>query len=147
MKLNFAVSIYHFDFNAVSFYFLALTFELQFCISSAVSIQIKFTFRSWCGIWKVFLNSILYIYNNTKSWVEFVLLFGGRIVNFTLRNSSPKMKLYSSSGHSRCRWVCFFIRFGEIQHYIKSPKDHLQWMGAVRMRIQTDDKNITIIHK
>ncbi len=25
--------------------------------------------------------------------------------------------------------------------------DLLQWMGAVRMRVQTADKNITIIHK
>ncbi len=25
--------------------------------------------------------------------------------------------------------------------------DPLQWMGAVRMRVQTDDKNITIILK
>ncbi len=24
--------------------------------------------------------------------------------------------------------------------------DHLQWMGAVRMGVQTADKNITIIH-
>ncbi len=27
-----------------------------------------------------------------------------------------------------------------------SPMDPLQWMGAVRIRIQTPDKNITIIH-
>ncbi len=27
-----------------------------------------------------------------------------------------------------------------------SPMDALQWMGAVRMRVQTADKNITIIH-
>ncbi len=27
-----------------------------------------------------------------------------------------------------------------------SPMDSLQWMGAVRMRVQTADKNITIIH-
>ncbi len=27
-----------------------------------------------------------------------------------------------------------------------SPVDALQWMGAVRMRVQTADKNITIIH-
>ncbi len=27
-----------------------------------------------------------------------------------------------------------------------SPMDHLQWMGAVRKRVQTADKNITIIH-
>ncbi len=25
--------------------------------------------------------------------------------------------------------------------------DPLQWMGAVRMRVQTADKNITVIHK
>ncbi len=24
--------------------------------------------------------------------------------------------------------------------------DHLQWMGAVRLRVQTADENITIIH-
>ncbi len=30
---------------------------------------------------------------------------------------------------------------------ITSPMDHLQWMGAVRMRVQTADKNITMIHK
>ncbi len=29
---------------------------------------------------------------------------------------------------------------------ICSPVDALQWMGAVRMRVQTADKNITIIH-
>ncbi len=27
-----------------------------------------------------------------------------------------------------------------------SPMDPLQWMGAIRMRVQTADKNITIIH-
>ncbi len=32
-------------------------------------------------------------------------------------------------------------------HYLTcSPMDALQWMGAVRMRVQTADKNITIIH-
>ncbi len=25
--------------------------------------------------------------------------------------------------------------------------DHMQWMGAVRMRVQTADKNITLTHK
>ncbi len=46
-----------------------------------------------------------------------------------------------------CMWVCFFMRFGEIQHYITcSAMDALQWMGAVRMRVQTADKNITVIH-
>ncbi len=40
---------------------------------------------------------------------------------------------FSPSGHPRCRGVCFFIR----------SADPLQWMGAVRMRVQTADKNIT----
>ncbi len=48
-----------------------------------------------------------------------------------------------------CRWVFLHqSRFGEIKHYITwSPMYPLQWMGAVRMRVQTADKNITIIHK
>ncbi len=38
-------------------------------------------------------------------------------------------------------------RFGEIKHYINcSLMDPLQWMGAVRMGVQTYNKNITIIH-
>ncbi len=36
---------------------------------------------------------------------------------------------------------------GEILHYITcSPMDPLQWMGAVRMRAQTADKNIIVIN-
>ncbi len=31
-------------------------------------------------------------------------------------------------------------------HHLIDPMDALQWMGAVRMRVQTADKNITIIH-
>ncbi len=37
---------------------------------------------------------------------------------------------------------------GETEHCIKcSQMDPLQWMGAITMRVQTADKNITIIHK
>ncbi len=44
-------------------------------------------------------------------------------------------------------WVCFFIRFGEMCLCISvSAINALQWMGAVRMRVQTADKNITMIH-
>ncbi len=46
--------------------------------------------------------------------------------------------------HPRCRWVCFFIRTN--LEKCCSAMDPLQWMGAVRMRVQTADKNITIIH-
>ncbi len=48
-------------------------------------------------------------------------------------------------------WMILFLhrnRDGGIKHYINcSRMDPLQWMGAVRMRVQTSDKNITIIHK
>ncbi len=71
--------------------------------------------------------------------------------DYSTRNSLVKinkMKMCSPSGHPRYRWVCFFIRFEEMQHCITcSPMHHpLQWMGAVRLRVQTADKNITIIH-
>ncbi len=57
------------------------------------------------------------------------------------------LNIDSHSGHSRLGWVCFFIRFVEMCLCISvSAMDALQWMGAVRMRVQTADKNITIIH-
>ncbi len=70
------------------------------------------------------------------------------------RNNSPKnkdlLKIYSYGPQDYCprfSLVCFFIRFGEMCHsIICSSMDPLQWMGAVRMRVQTADKNITIIH-
>ncbi len=78
------------------------------------------------------------------SWIATIL----KMVKNTKGMVNPKMKMYSPSGQPRCRWVGFFIRFGEIQHSITcSLMDPLQWMGAVRMRVQTADKNITIIHK
>ncbi len=30
---------------------------------------------------------------------------------------------------------------------VESPMDPLQWMGAIRTRVQAADKNIPIIHK
>ncbi len=60
----------------------------------------------------------------------------------------PKIKMCSPSDHPRLGWVCLFIRFVEMCLCITvSAMDALQWMGAVRMRVQTADKNITIIHK
>ncbi len=58
----------------------------------------------------------------------------------------PQMKIWWKipSGHPRCRWVCFFIRIDleKCSVYItRSPMDPLQWMGAVRMRVQTADQN------
>ncbi len=59
----------------------------------------------------------------------------------------PKMKIIWKCAHPRYRLVCFFIRFVEMCLCISvSAMDALQWMGAVRMRVQTADKNITIIH-
>ncbi len=46
------------------------------------------------------------------------------------------LNMFSSSSHPRLGWVCFFIRFGEMQHSITvSAMDPLQWMGAIRMRL------------
>ncbi len=55
----------------------------------------------------------------------------------------PKKSLTCPSGHSRCGWV---YSSSEQIWITCSPMDPLQWMGAVRMRVQTADKNITIIH-
>ncbi len=72
------------------------------------------------------------------------LLTGG-VFKVIVHQEKKKLNIYTTSSHPRCRWVCFFIRFGEIYHSITcSPMDPLQWMGAVRMRVQTADKNITI---
>ncbi len=52
---------------------------------------------------------------------------------------------YSPSGHPRYRWVWLFIRTNcaKLLFITCSPMDPLQWMGAVRMRVQTADNNIT----
>ncbi len=42
--------------------------------------------------------------------------------------------------------VCFFI-WTDLEKFSIASMDPLQWMGAVRKRVQTADKNITIIHK
>ncbi len=64
---------------------------------------------------------------------------------FIIRNSSSQFieffLLYSPSGHPRCRWVCFFIWKDLEKFSITSQMVPLQWMGAVRMRVQTADKN------
>ncbi len=67
----------------------------------------------------------------------------------------PKMNIYwqciQDEGCTRWRGVSFLskqIWRNVALHYITiSSMDLLQWMGAVRMRVQTADKNTTIIHK
>ncbi len=52
----------------------------------------------------------------------------------------------SSSCHPKCSWV-----FSSSEQIWRNLALHhlltMQWMGAVRMRVKTSDKNITIIHK
>ncbi len=68
------------------------------------------------------------------------------IVHVHPKKSTFAEGLLTLQGHPRCRWVCFFIRFGEMYYSITcSPMDPLQWMGAVRLRVQTADKNIIIL--
>ncbi len=55
---------------------------------------------------------------------------------------------YPQATQEADEFVFHRYRFGEMYHYITySSTDPLQWMGAVRMRVQTADKNITIIRK
>ncbi len=60
----------------------------------------------------------------------------------------PKMKLcwkYTHFlGNLRFRWICFQTVLDKCS--IAHHADPLQWMGAVRKRVQTADKEITIIH-
>ncbi len=43
-------------------------------------------------------------------------------------------------------FILFGNRFGEIA-ITCSPMDPLQWMGAIRIKVLSADKNIKIIHK
>ncbi len=93
---------------------------------------------------------------NFKSVAEVVLMIEKRevldyiwrsFISAVYRNSSPKNENLLKMCHSRCRWVCFFIGT-DLEVWITcSSMDPLQWMGAVRVRVQTADKIITIIHK
>ncbi len=69
----------------------------------------------------------------------------------------PKKENFLCPGHPRCRlvwWlVCFFMKKIALHHLLVNSSEGdvnrhpLQWMGAVRMRVQIADKNITVIHK
>ncbi len=70
-----------------------------------------------------------------------------------LNNSCVFEYILESNLFIMCVMKCWKKRIVHInlkiwKHYITcSPVDALQWMGAVRMRVQTADKNLTIIHK
>ncbi len=77
---------------------------------------------------------------------DFKLVLHTWIAAFKIRNL---LKIFSPSGHPRYRWVCFFIRTHLAKCSITSLAHQwilCRWMGAVRMRVQTADKKITIIH-
>ncbi len=81
-----------------------------------------------------FLLNVFHIHSYLEKLFSSCMLTG--IVNVKMRISSP-------SGHPRCRWG-FFSSSEQILRNL-APVHPLQWMGAVRMRVQTD-KNITIVH-
>ncbi len=89
------------------------------------------------------------IYSASRWYITLRFFF---IIEIYISSGSWKikemLKMCPPTRHPRLGWVCFFFRFGEMCHSITcSAMDALQWMGAVRMRVQTADKNITIIHK
>ncbi len=55
--------------------------------------------------------------------------------------------MYSPSGHPRYGWICSLIWTNLEKCTSLAHQDPLQWMGAIRMSLQTAYKNITIIHK
>ncbi len=64
-----------------------------------------------------------------------------------LRNGSPKKYTHPQAIQEVDEFVSSSEQFGEIEHYITCTlMDPLQSMGAIRMRVQTADKNSTIIH-
>ncbi len=59
----------------------------------------------------------------------------------------PKVNICSIPTHSQATSRFLHLnRLVEMYYYISSSPDPLQWMGAVKMRVQTADKTITIIH-
>ncbi len=59
------------------------------------------------------------------------------------------MKSCSKCTHSQViQDVDVFVSSSDLEkcYITRSSMDALQWMGAVRMRVQTADKNITIIY-
>ncbi len=79
-------------------------------------------------------------------------MFKWLITSFVKEIVRLKMKLCWKCSHSQAiqnvnEFVFHQNRFGENCHYITcSLMDLVLWMGAVRMRVQTSDKNITVIH-
>ncbi len=57
----------------------------------------------------------------------------------------PKMKIDGKRNPQAIKNVDEFVTSSDLEKF-SSSVDPLQWMGAVRMRVQTADKNITIIH-
>ncbi len=80
-----------------------------------------------------FIFQSLYSIISIKGIVHPKRKFAGNLL--TLRPSKMQMSLFL---HQIWRNVALY-------HY-GSAMDPLQWMGAVRMRVQTTDKNITVIH-
>ncbi len=85
------------------------------------------------------------------AWME---MFGHdkRIrLKYNLKGLHLKLKIcwrFTDNQASPCRWIWFFIGKDLDKYTITScsPMDYLQWMGAVRMRVQTADKSITVIN-
>ncbi len=64
-----------------------------------LSINIKIFFFIY-----YFFSLILYILHH----------FASQVIIYWFKRIVSKGKMYSPSGHPRCRWVCFFFRFGEM---------------------------------
>ncbi len=63
----------------------------------------------------------------------------------TFKGFPFEMKIDGKRNPQAIKNVDEFVTSSDLEKF-SSSVDPLQWMGAVRMRVQTADKNITIIH-
>ncbi len=145
--------------NRVSLLLLKLLID-----SSVCKIIIVFSPTDRTTFWAIVLAGVAVAVVLIASYLIFKFRFSNNSVIWWTRDD---LKVgHSPQGDHKKTWLLWVIfkgivhpqaiqdvdefvnqnRFGEIQHYITcSPVDPLQWMGAVRMRVQAADRNITII--
>ncbi len=109
-------------------------FDLRSESSLVLGVDSLVTLQQWRHCIKTQTDTRLSEINHTQSMNSIRIYFK------TIFTQKSLVK-FAENGHPRLGWVCFLIRFGEMCLCISvSPKDALQWMGAVRMRVQTDKK-------
>ncbi len=77
----------------------------------------------------------------SKMWVSLIYLKNEESIELK-RIVDPKLKIYSPSGHPRCRWVCFFIGTDLVKSSEWVPSE-----GESKRLIQTTVIHTTPVHQ